>query len=90
MNKEKTFIVGYYSEEEYENENGKVVLMREFIEVCELKSIFNKEKTLNIFISKNKNILKDRNINSSSLIIEELNNISFNEMVNTFKSGGLK
>lgn len=86
----KKYLIGYNQKMPFENEKGKEIFLNEFVEIAVLNSPFEKEKTLNIFIERNKQTLKERNIKPKSLIIEEDNALNFNEMINAFKGDGLK
>jgi hypothetical protein len=84
---EKKFLIGYNLKKLFENEDNEEVFLDEFQEIAILSSPFDKEKTLNIFISKNKKKLEDNKINKNKLLIEEYRDIGFNEMINIFKGG---
>jgi hypothetical protein len=87
--------IGFNRLEEFEGEDGKIHKIPQFKDLCryDLKENLNEEqqkKLLNLFINKNKEKLINQKIPISDLVINKHNNINFNEMVNTFKGGGLK
>jgi hypothetical protein len=86
----KKYLIGYTLKRPFEDENGKEVYLNEFQEIAVLSSPFDEEKTLKRFIEINKDKLKEKGIKENKLLIEEYKEIGFNEMMNTFKGGGLK
>lgn len=86
----KKYLIGYTKQKYFENEKGEEVYINEFQDIAVLSSPFNSDETLKRFIEKNKEILKKQGIKENKLLIEEFNEIGFNEMNNIFKGGGLK
>lgn len=87
--------IGFNRLEEFEGEDGKRHKIPQFKDLCryDLKEDLNEEqqkRLLNLFISKNETKLKENKINMNKLEIHKHNDFNFNEMVNTFKGGGLK
>jgi hypothetical protein len=68
------------------NYNFIIVEINDILALNKVRSV---AKTLKRFIEINKDKLKEKGIKENKLLIEEYKELGFNEMMNTFKGGGL-